>query len=82
MTPSIYTFTGVPGNVEDVITLTGDGRNVLITHRDLLDYIAVSGWVRFTESFTTAQDCTTRFPGSAYSDRASLNGTAAKIICQ
>jgi len=34
--------------------LTNDGRQFLIDYQDLIDYVAVSGWVRFTEQFTSA----------------------------
>jgi HNH endonuclease len=47
--PAIFTFTGREG-----IELTGGGRQFLIDHRKLIDYVAVSGWVRFTEGFTSA----------------------------
>jgi HNH endonuclease len=52
--PAIYTFRGAPGKVENLVTLTRAGRDVLISYGELLDYVAVSGWVRFTEGFTTA----------------------------
>jgi HNH endonuclease len=34
--------------------VTANGRRFLIDYGRLVDYIAVSGWVRFTESFTSA----------------------------
>jgi len=52
--PRIFTFTGKPGKAGDEIELTNDGRQFLIDCQDLIDYVAVSGWVRFTEQFTSA----------------------------
>jgi 5-methylcytosine-specific restriction endonuclease McrA len=52
--PKIYTFTGKPGKAGDVIELTSRSRQFLIDHQGLIDYVAVSGWVRFTEQFTSA----------------------------
>jgi hypothetical protein len=54
ITPNIFTFTGRPGRAGDVIKLTEGGRQFLIEYRKLVDYVAVSGWVRFTEGFTSA----------------------------
>ena len=53
-TPAIYQFTGHPGHAGDTIKLTPDGRQFLIEHKKLIDYVAVSGWVRFTEQYTSA----------------------------
>src|SRR5262245_28297707 len=50
----IFTFTGVEGKTGDTIELTGGGRRFLIAYTKLVDYIAVSGWVWFTEGFTSA----------------------------
>src|SRR6516225_11227463 len=52
--PTIFTFTGKPGKAGDVIELTDGGREFLIQYKKLIDYVAVSGWVRFTEGFTSA----------------------------
>ena len=52
--PKIFTFTGGPGRAGNLITLTDGGREFLIRYRKLVDYVAVSGWVRFTERFTSA----------------------------
>src|SRR5512143_1991740 len=38
----------------DTIKLTNGGRQFLIDYKKLVDYVAVSGWVRFTEAFTSA----------------------------
>jgi len=35
-------------------SMRNGGRQFLIDYRDLIDYVAVSGWVRFTEQFTSA----------------------------
>jgi hypothetical protein len=51
--PPIFTFTGREGKAGDTITLTTGGRQFLIEYRKLIDYVAVSGWVRFTEGFTS-----------------------------
>jgi hypothetical protein len=54
ITPVIFKFTGKPGRAGDTIELTTDSRRFLIDYRKLVDYVAVSGWVRFTEQFTSA----------------------------
>jgi hypothetical protein len=53
ITPAIFTFTGREGNTGDTIELTSGGRQFLIDYAKLIDYVAVSGWVRFTEGFTS-----------------------------
>src|SRR5262249_42517372 len=50
----IFTFTGSVGNAGDTIELTRDGREFLLAYGKLVEYVAVSGWVRFTEAFTSA----------------------------
>ncbi len=54
ITPEIFTFTGRIGKVGGVIELTEGSRQFLIDYGKLVDYVAVSGWVRFTERFTSA----------------------------
>ena len=48
--PAIFTFTGKVGKAGDTIELTNGGRQFLIDYKKLIDYVAVSGWVRFTEA--------------------------------
>jgi len=50
----IFKYTGKAGNVGDTIELTKGGRKFLIDYQKLVDYVAISGWVRFTEGFTSA----------------------------
>jgi hypothetical protein len=52
--PKIYDYTGTEGRTGDIIVLTDEGRRFLIEYRGLIDFVAVSGWVRFTEQFTSA----------------------------
>jgi hypothetical protein len=52
--PPIFKYTGHAGRAGDVIELTTDSRQFLITYRKLIEYVATSGWVRFTERFTSA----------------------------
>jgi 5-methylcytosine-specific restriction endonuclease McrA len=54
ITPKIFHYTGKVGNVSETIELTSMSRKFLIDYRKLVDYVAVSGWVRFTEQFTSA----------------------------
>jgi hypothetical protein len=54
ITPKIFSYFGKVGRVTDVIELTADSRRFLIEYAKLIDYVAVSGWVRFTEQFTSA----------------------------
>jgi hypothetical protein len=55
----IFTFTGKAGNAGEKITLTNGSRRFLIDYGKLVDYVA-SGWVRFSEKFTSAQGCTSK----------------------
>jgi hypothetical protein len=50
--PAIFTFSGRKGKAGDTIELTNGGRQFLIDYKKLVDYVAVSGWVRFTESLS------------------------------
>jgi hypothetical protein len=50
----IFTFAGKPGKAGATIELTHGGRQFLIDNKRHVDYVAVSGWVRFTEQFTSA----------------------------
>ena len=52
--PKIFTFTGRVGQVGDTIELTDGGRRFLVSHNKLVNYVAVAGWVRFTEQYTSA----------------------------
>lgn len=52
--PPLFTYTGRIGKADDTIKLTEGGRRFLIDYKNLIDYVAVSGWVRFTEQFTSA----------------------------
>src|SRR5215471_3820881 len=52
--PPSYTFTGRPGKTGDTINLTDGGRRFLVDYARVVDYVAVSAWVRFTEAFTSA----------------------------
>jgi hypothetical protein len=52
--PAVFTFSGRIGKATDPIELTNGGRQFLIGYKKLVDYVAVSGWVRFTERFTAA----------------------------
>ncbi len=54
ITPAIFKFTGNVGRTGDAIQLTEGGRNFLIEYAKLITYVAISGWVRFTERFTSA----------------------------
>jgi hypothetical protein len=62
--PEIFTFTGKPGKTGDGIKLTSGGRKFLIEYKQLVDYVAVSGWVRFTEGFTSAPRLHDKIDGS------------------
>ena len=52
--PCIYVYSGTEGSVGESIKLTSESRRFLMNYRMLIDYVAVSGWVRFTEQFTSA----------------------------
>jgi HNH endonuclease len=62
--PKIFEHTGEAGNAGPIITLTDGGREFLIQYKKLVDYIAVSGWVRFTERFTSAPRLHDKIDGS------------------
>jgi hypothetical protein len=52
--PKIYNYTGTEGRAGETVELTSEGRRFLIEYQKLIDYVAISGWVRFTEQFTSA----------------------------
>jgi HNH endonuclease len=68
--PKIFTFTGKIGAAGDTIELTKGGRQFLIDYRKLVDYVAVSGWVRFTEDFTSAPKLHDKIGGTNAQRRA------------
>jgi len=62
--PAIFRFTGRAGKAGDAIELTNSGRQFLIGYKKFIDYVAVSGWVRFTEGFTSAPRLHDKIDGS------------------
>ena len=54
ISPSIFTFTQEKGKAGDTIEFTKGSRQFLIDYKKLVEYVAISGWVRFTEQFTSA----------------------------
>jgi len=64
ITPEIFRYTGIVGRVCDTIELTSDSRRFLTAYSKLIDYVAVSGWVRFTEQFTAAPKLHDKIDGS------------------
>jgi hypothetical protein len=64
ITPEIFRYTGTVGRVGDSIELTNASRNFLLVYKKLIDYVAVSGWVRFTEQFTAAPKLHDKIDGS------------------
>jgi HNH endonuclease len=63
--PEIFRYTGTVGRVGDNIQLTDASRRFLLVYKKLIDYIAVSGWVRFTEQFTAAPKLHDKIDGSS-----------------
>jgi hypothetical protein len=64
ITPEIFRYTGTVGRVGESIELTNASRNFLLVYKKLIDYVAVSGWVRFTEQFTAAPKLHDKIDGS------------------
>jgi hypothetical protein len=64
ISPNIYTFTGTKGKAGETIALTKGGRKFLVDCKKLVDYVAVSAWVRFTEAFTSAPKLHNKIDGS------------------
>jgi len=62
--PRIFNFTGQPGKAGEIIELTAESRQFLIDYQRLVDYVAVSGWVRFTERFTSTPRLHDKIEGS------------------
>jgi HNH endonuclease len=62
--PTIFTFTGTVGRAGDIIELTNRSRQFLIDYKKLIDYVAISGWARFTERFTSAPRLHDKIGGS------------------
>jgi hypothetical protein len=50
----------------ELIELTGESRQFLIEYRKLIDYVAVSGWVRFMEQFTSAPKLHDKIEGTSF----------------
>jgi hypothetical protein len=66
ITPVIFKFTGKPGKAGNTIELTRESRQFLGDYRKLVDYVAVSGWVRFTEQFTSAPRLHDKIDGTKF----------------
>jgi hypothetical protein len=64
ITPEIFRYNGTIGRVGDNIELTNASRDFLLVYKKLIDYVAVSGWVRFTEQFTAAPKLHDKIDGS------------------
>jgi HNH endonuclease len=64
ITPEIFRYTGAVGHVGDNIELTNASRNFLLVYKNMIDYVAVSGWVRFTEQFTASPKLHDKIDGS------------------
>ncbi len=57
-TVDTFLRTAREGKAGDTIELTNRIRQFLIDYKNLIDYVAVSGWVRFTEGYTSAPEIT------------------------
>jgi hypothetical protein len=68
--PKIFTFTGKIGATGSTIELTTGGRQFLIDYSKLVEYVAISGWVRFTEDFTSAPKLHDKIGGTNAQRRA------------
>jgi HNH endonuclease len=68
--PKLFTFTGKIGAAGSTIELTAESRQFLINYRKLVEYVAVSGWVRFTEDFTSAPKLHDKIGGTNTQRRA------------
>ncbi len=64
ITPEIFRYAGKVGRAGDTIELTKASRTFLLDYKSLIDYVAVSGWVRFTEQFTAAPKLHDKIDGS------------------
>jgi hypothetical protein len=64
--PNIFNYTGSEGRVGDLIELTPEGRRFLIEYHRLIEYVAISGWVRFTEQFTSAPKLHDKIEGTSF----------------
>lgn len=56
--------TGREGKAGDTIELTNRSRQFLINYKNLIDYVAVSGWVLFTEGYTSASKLHDKIDGT------------------
>ena len=68
--PKLYTFTGKVGATGNTIELTTSGRHFLVDYGKLVDYVAIAGWVRFTEDFTSAPKLHDKIGGTGRQRRA------------
>jgi hypothetical protein len=80
--PAVFTFTGRIGKAGDPIELTHGGRQFLIEYGKLVDYVAVSGWVRFTERFTSAPRLHDKIEGTSVQRGAVSHWRNALIAIQ
>lgn len=62
--PKFFGYTGAVGRVGDNIELTNASRNSLLIYKNMIDYVAVSDWVRFTEQFTASPKLHDKIDGS------------------
>ncbi len=76
--PKLFTHTGTEGRAGEVIKLTEGGRQFLIEYKRLIEYVAISGWVRFTEQFTSAPRLHDKIDGTNLR-RGSVSGWRASI---
>jgi len=74
--PCIYMYSGTEGSVGESIKLTSESRRFLMNYRMLINYVAVSGWVRFTEQFTSAPKLHIKIEGTKVQRGTYHNGSA------
>ena len=65
ISPAIFTFVKANGKSGETIKLTSGGRQFLLDYKNLIDYVAISGWVRFSEQFTSAPKLHDKIDGTA-----------------
>jgi hypothetical protein len=63
VSPSFFTHTAGDGKSGKEITLLPEAVDFLVTHAELIEYMAVSGWVAFTEKISSAPRLFTKLAG-------------------
>ncbi len=63
VSPAIFTHQATQGHSGGELQLTAEAREFLVRDRHLVEYVAVAGWVGFTETFSSSPKLFTKLSG-------------------